>query len=107
MATKITFTYDGKEYCLEFTRKTIRRMEESGFVASRFEDAPMTVLPDLFAGSFLANHRFTERKIIDEIYDKMTDKRSLIETLVKMYNEPIEALTADGDEGNGIAWATN
>ena len=107
MATKITFTYDGKDYCLEFTRKTIRRMEESGFVASRFEDAPMTVLPDLFAGAFLANHKFTDRKVIDEIYDKLTDKRSLIDTLAKMYNEPIEALMADGDEGNGIAWATN
>ena len=107
MATKITFTYDGKDYCLEFTRKTVRRMEENGFEIARFEKAPMTVLPDLFAGAFLANHRFVDRKVIDTIYDKMTDKASLIDTLGRMYNEPIEALMADGDEGNGIAWATN
>lgn len=107
MATKITFSYGGKDYCLEFTRKTIRRMEENGFVASRFTEAPMTILPDLFAGSFLANHRFTDRKVIDEIYDQMKDKGALIDTLSKMYNEPIESLMADGDEGNGIAWATN
>ena len=28
---QITFTYDGKEYKLEFTRRTIRQMEENGF----------------------------------------------------------------------------
>ena len=50
---------------------------------------------------------FVDRKVIDDIYEKLTDKRSLIDTLAKMYNEPIEALMADGDEGNGIAWATN
>ncbi len=107
MATKITFTYDGKDYCLEYTRQTVKKMEERGFVASRIADAPMTILPDLFAGAFLANHRFVDRKVIDAIYGLMTEKRELVETLAKMYNEPIEALMADGDEGNGIAWATN
>ena len=67
----------------------------------------MTILPDLFAGAFLANHRFVDRKVIDAIFGQMTDKRQLVDTLAKMYNEPIEALMADGDEGNGIAWTTN
>lgn len=107
MAIKITFSYDGKDYCLEYTRQTVKKMEERGFVASRIAEAPMTILPDLFAGSFLANHRFVDRKVIDGIYDQMKDKRSLVDTLAKMYNEPIEALMADGDEGNGIAWVTN
>lgn len=107
MATKITFSYDGKDYCLEYTRKTVRQMEEQGFVASRIDAAPMTVLPDLFAGAFKANHKFTDRAVIDAIYDKMLDKKSLIDTLAQMYSEPILALTTDGDEGNGITWATN
>lgn len=107
MSTKINFTYDGKDYCLEYTRQTVKRMEDRGFVASRIVEAPMTILPELFAGSFQANHKYTDRKVIDAIYDKMLDKHQLLETLTQMYNEPIEALMADGDEGNGIAWTTN
>lgn len=100
----INFSYNGTDYCLEYTRKTVKTMEDRGFVASRIVDAPMTVLPDLFAGAFLANHKHTKREIIDEIFDKMKDKSSLIETLSQMYNEPIKALMEDGDEGNAIEW---
>lgn len=104
--TKISFTFDGTDYCLEYTRQTVKKMEDRGFVAARILEAPMTVLPELFAGAFMANHKYTDRKVIDAIYDKMTDKRQLVETLTQMYNEPIEALMADGDEGNGIKWTT-
>lgn len=107
MATKINFSFDGKDYCLEYTKQSVKTMESRGFVASRIIEAPMTVLPDLFAGAFLANHKFTDRKVIDAIFDNMTNKRQLVETLSKMYSEPIEALMEDGEEGNGIEWATN
>lgn len=103
--TKISFTYNDRDYVLEYTKETVKQMESRGFVASRVAEAPMTVLPDLFAGAFLANHKFTNRKIIDEIFEKMGDKSALIETLSLMYNEPIKALMEDdGDEGNAIAW---
>ncbi len=107
MATKIRFEHEGKEYTLEYTRRTVRYMEDKGFVASRLFDAPMTMLPDLFAGAFQANHRFLDRKVIDGLYDKFKNKKALLSTLTKMYNEPIEALLADDreeDEGNMIAW---
>ena len=107
MATKIQFTHDGKDYCLEFNRKTVRAMEESGFVASRLFDAPMTMLPDLFAGAFKAHHKFLDRKVIDGLYDKFKNKKALLSTLTKMYNEPINALLGESDEedeGNMIAW---
>lgn len=106
MSTKINFTFDGKDYCLEYTRQSVKTMEGRGFVAARIVEAPMTVLPDLFAGAFIANHKFTDRKVIDAIFDKMHNKQQLVETLSQMYNEPIEALMADGDEGNGIEWTT-
>ena len=32
MAKTINFTYEGKDYTLEFTRRTIRQMEDEGFV---------------------------------------------------------------------------
>lgn len=106
MATKINFNYEGKDYCLEYTRESVKTMENRGFIAGRVVEAPMTVLPDLFYGAFLANHKYIDRKVTDKIFDKMPDKRQLVETLSKMYNEPIEALMADTDEGNAIAWTT-
>lgn len=105
MATTITFNYNGQDYCLEFTRETIKEMEKQGFVASRVLEAPMSMLPELFAGAFKAHHKYTNRKIIDEIFNKMPNKRELVDTLSQMYSEPITALMeGEGDEGNAIAW---
>ena len=104
MASKISFSYEGKDYCLEFTRQTVKQMEDRGFTLTRFVDAPMTTMPDLFAGAFLAHHRFVDRKLIDKMFDKMPNKKALIEDLAQMYNEPIEALMEDADEGNAITW---
>ena len=81
MAKQLTFNYNGKDYTLEFTRATVRMMEADGFVANDIESKPMTVLPDLFRGAFLAHHRFEKRPVIDEIYTHMTNKPLLIEKL--------------------------
>lgn len=105
MATKLKFAYEGKDYCLEYTRETVKKMEDRGFVAGRILEAPMTILPDLFYGAFLANHKYIDRKVTDAIFEKMTDRKELVEVLSEMYNEPIKALMAgDGEEGNGIKW---
>ena len=49
MAKQIIFTYEGKDYTLEYTRRTIKQMEDEGFVARNIDDRPMTLLPALFA----------------------------------------------------------
>ena len=67
MAKQLTFTYDGKDYTLEFTRRTVAEMEKKGFIASDITDKPMTTLPALFAGAFLAHHRFVKEDIINDI----------------------------------------
>ena len=105
MATKIEFNYDGRDYCLEFTRETVKEMEKQGFVASKILETPMNMLPDLFAGAFKAHHKYLNRKVIDEIFDKMGNKRALVDKLSLMYSEPISALMEDSvEEGNAIAW---
>lgn len=104
MASKINFTFDGQDYCLEYTKHSVKTMEERGFVPQKILEAPMSNLPELFAGAFLANHKYTRRDVIDKIYEKMTNKQELVNILIEMYNEPIKALTEDTDEGNGIAW---
>lgn len=105
MKNKITFTYDGKDYVLEFTRKTVEEMERRGFVAEDFVKKPMTLLPTMFAGAFLANHRFTKRKLIDEIFEKIDDKEELINTLAEMYSIVIDEYVEELErKENGLPW---
>lgn len=105
MNKQLKFEYNGKEYCLEYTRKTVAEMEKNGFIAEDIKNKPMLMLPELFAGAFLANHRFVKRDVIDEIYGKLTNKAELIGKLVEMYTEPIQSLIDEPseDEGN-LSW---
>lgn len=108
MSKQLTFTYDGKDYTLEFTKRTVKEMEQKGFVASDLAEKPMTMLPALFAGAFLANHRFVKQDVIDEIYDKLTNKQDLIGKLTEMYNEPIMKLLEDPEDKKGnLDWAAS
>jgi len=108
MAKTLKFTYEDKDYTLEFTRRTITEMEKKGFVAQDVEAKPMSTLPALFAGAFLAHHRFVKQDVIDAIYAKMTHKDELIGKLAEMYNEPILALVEEPDENEGnVNWTTN
>lgn len=101
MAKQLTFTYDGKDYTLEFTRRTVAEMEKKGFIASDITDKPMTTLPALFAGAFLAHHRFVKEDIINDIYSKLTKREDLIGKLAEMYNEPILALVEEPEKAEG------
>lgn len=101
----------GESYTLEYTRKTVEIMEKQGFVAEDVDRKPMTMLPALFAGAFLAHHRFVKKDVIDRIYARLPRKDELILKLVDMYNEPILSLMeepeqADSDEGN-MDWTAN
>ena len=105
MAKQLIFTFEGKEYTLEFTRRTVAEMEKKGFIASEITDKPMTTLPALFAGAFLANHKFVKQDVIENIYSKLTNKESLIGKLAEMYNEPIMALVEEPEEDKGnVDW---
>lgn len=108
MNKQLRFTYQDKEYVLEYTRKSVEIMEKKGFVASDIETKPVTVLPALFAGAFLANHKFVKQDVIDEIFSKLTNKTELISKLAEMYNEPILALVDEPDESAGnVDWTAS
>lgn len=108
MAKQIKFSYKGTEYTLEYTRKTIETMERQGFNLNKIADAPMTTLPTMFAGAFLAHHKFVKREVVEEIYESMTNKEELIGKLAEMYNEPIAALMGEPEESEGnVEWGTN
>lgn len=105
MSKTLQFSYNGKEYTLEFTRDSVRTMERQGFNANELMDKPMTMLPDLFAGAFIAHHPYAKRKLISEIFEHIKNKTELIGKLVEMYNEPLATLMEDNedDEGN-VEW---
>jgi hypothetical protein len=108
MAKQLRFTYDNKEYVLEFTRRSVEIMEKKGFVASDIETKPVTILPALFAGAFLANHKYEKPEVIDKIYSKMLNKQELIGKLAEMYNEPIMALVDEPTESEGnLDWTAS
>lgn len=96
MAKQIVINYKGDEYILEFNRKTVRRMEESGFVVDT--NKPATMITDLFRGAFQMHHRRIDNSLVEEIWDAQKKKDELLSALVSMYAEPIAALMEDGDE---------
>ena len=105
MSKQLRFTYEDKEYVLEFTRRTVTEMERKGFIASEVENKPMSTLPALFAGAFLAHHRFVKQDVIDSIFAKMKNKEELIGKLAEMYNEPIISLMEEPeDTAKNVDW---
>lgn len=108
MAKQLIFNYEDKDYTLEYTRRTVAEMEKKGFIATEITEKPMSTLPALFAGAFLAHHRFVKQEVIDEIYSKLTKKEELIGKLAEMYNEPIMALVEEPEENTGnVNWTAS
>lgn len=105
MATTISLTYNKVKYKLEYTRNSVKEMEESGFVFGDLDAKPVSSIPVLFHGAFLANHPTADESEINEIYDNLTGKKDLITVLIKMYNDTVQTLIAEptSDEGN-ISW---
>lgn len=108
MAKTITINFEGTEYTLEFTRKSIETMERQGFVIGDIKTKPMTTLPTLFAGAFLAHHRFIKRDTVDAIFEKLSNKENFLEKLAEMYAEPLEALMDEPEESEGnLTWGAS
>lgn len=109
MAKTITISYKDNEYTLEYTRASVEQMERNGFDITSVTSKPMTTLPALFRGAFLAHHKFVKPNVIDEVFKSLGDKMTLLEKLAEMYNEPIEAMldepaASKGNPGWGVNW---
>ena len=103
--SKISMTYDKTEYTLEYSRQSVKTMEAQGFVLDELTSKPMTMIPQLFAGAFIKNHRGMKRSLIDEIFDNINDKNGLMEALMEMYVETFNALTDSTDNEGNATWA--
>ena len=112
MSTKITISYQKKNYDLEFSRTTASQIEDQGFVLDQIMEKPLKMIPLLFYGAFLKHNRNISRKLVDEIFDNLVnksgddDENGIIGVLAEMYAETVKTLTdtkAD-DEGNLAVW---
>ena len=102
----IVFDHKGTQYTLEFTRDSIKQMERTGFSLDVAQTQPMTSLLTLFKGAFIAHHPRISQSNVDEIWEGLTDKDTLFEALVNLYNEPMEALMKKPeDESKKITWS--
>ena len=102
--SKINLTYEKKEYILEYNRPSVKTMESQGFVLEELTAKPMTMIPLLFQGAFIKNHRGIKRNLMDEIFEEIGDKTALMEALMEMYAETLGTLTEGSGEGNAT-WA--
>ena len=80
----------GKEYTLEFNRKTIMAMENNGFVLNL--DAPMTCVDSLFYGAFQMHHKKIDHEFVRKVWNAQRGKEALITALVSEYKKPLDEL---------------
>lgn len=93
MAKQLNFSYNGKDYTLYFTRRTASETEKTlvsnGIGISKAEDASLSLMYELFSGAFLAQHRGTDRRLKDEMFNKLNLEDwgpALIELYTDVYN---------------------
>lgn len=97
----ITDPDEGREYTLEFSRKTVTKVEAAGFDANKMDSAPMTMLPLLFWGAFLMHHPYMKQEDANRIlFDGLNGlSAEEAEYLGKLYSEPFKTLISTDDEG--------
>lgn len=102
--SKIVLNHENKDYELEFSRQSVKMMESQGFDLNAITSKPMTMIPLLFSGAFMKNHKGVKRSLIDEIYEAIGDKTGLMGALIELYADTLSSLTDDTEQGNAT-WA--
>lgn len=89
---------NGKEYSLEFTRRTVEQMQSNGFVLDL--DKPNLVIRDLFYGALQAHHKRIDREQARQIWLAQSNKEQLLTVLVKAYQKPLEDLMVEPEDAD-------
>lgn len=97
--SKIVITYDNVAYTLEFSRKTVMAMEDSGFELDLAK--PNSMVDRLFYGAFQMHHKKIDREKVRNIWSEQRDKEGLLAELVKLYKAPLDDLMAEPEGAEG------
>lgn len=103
--------FDGKEFTLEFNRRTVSKTENAGLNVNEIDSKPMTMVYILWWGSFLMHQPQMTKEQTDKILDEQfggisglseirNDKgESLVERICKLYAVPFDTLKSE-DKAN-------
>jgi len=96
----ITDPDEGREYTLEYNRRTVAKAEQAGLNVNQIEEKTMTMTPILFWGAFLMHHpqitrEQTDKILFDGLHGLSGDELAY---LGKLYAEPFKTLIASEDE---------
>lgn len=106
----ITDEEENREYTLEYSRRTVSKVERAGFNINEIESKPMTMVYLMFWGAFLMHHPHMSQEQTDKILDTKfggitglaeitnEDGVSMIDYLGKLYAATFKTL--GDDEGN-------
>ena len=103
--TKIEFTRDRKNYVLEYTADSLKKMEKRGFSFSKIEDQVLNAMDEMFCGLFIENHDDVPKKerleIVREFTEASEDGEQIESVITAMLNEGLEELRQH--KGN-VSW---
>ena len=96
----ITDPENGREYTLEFSRRSISKIEQAGFNINLIETQSMTRIPLMFWGAFLMHHPQMTREQTDKIlFDGLGGlSEEEMGYLGRLYAVPFESLIASEDK---------
>lgn len=97
----ITDPDEGREYTLEYSRRTVAKAEQAGLDVNQLESKSMTMIPIMFWGAFLMHHPHMTREQTDKIlFDGLGGlNENEMAYIGKLYAAPFKTLIAGDDEG--------
>lgn len=103
--------FDGREFTLEFNRKTVVRAEKAGLNLQEIDSKPMTMVGIMFWAAFLYHHPWITQEQTDKILDEQfggveglgtienDEGENLVTHLGRLYSEPFSTLIPSDEEG--------
>lgn len=97
---KIKDTLDGREYTLEFDKKSVKFADSRGFALDDVDRYPMSKMYELFWYAFRMHHPSVSLEKAERIFDGIGKlPEGFIQRLAALYTKPFEGFT-DGDGEN-------
>lgn len=95
----ITDPDNGREYTLEFNRRSVAKAEAAGLDVNKLESASMTMIPKLFWAAFLMHHpQMTQDQTDKILFDGLGGlNEEEMAYLGKLYAAPFNALIASDE----------
>lgn len=103
--------FEGREFTLEFNRKTVVKAERAGLNLQEIDSKPMTMVGIMFWAAFLYHHPWITQEQTDKILDEQfggveglgtienDEGENLVTHLGRLYSEPFSTLIPSDEEG--------